>query len=155
MSQEATRQFCYGKIHRALVTDAQVDYVGSITIDPVLLQASGILPYTQVDVVNVNSGGRLQTYVIEGEMHSGQICLNGAAAHLFNPGDLCIIMGYEDVPVSQLPGRIHKAVLVDAKQGNRIVGIRELVTPHPNQVGNANRYGEEFNTVLQEAGVAK
>ncbi|WP_137578833.1 aspartate 1-decarboxylase, partial [Escherichia coli] len=66
MTQEATRPFCYGKIHRAVVTDAQVDYVGSITIDPVLLRASGILPYTQVDVVNVNNGNRLQTYVIEG-----------------------------------------------------------------------------------------
>lgn len=149
MTQEATRPFCYGKIHRAVVTDAQVDYVGSITIDPVLLRASGILPYTQVDVVNVNNGNRLQTYVIEGTEGDGNICLNGAAAHFFNKGDLCIIMGYENVPVSQLPNRLHKAVLVNAAKGNVIDSVRELRVPESIEaVGNADRSNEKFSELL-------
>lgn len=109
----ATRTFCSGKIHRATVTEANVDYIGSITIDPELLVAAGLLPYCRVDVVNVNKGGRLQTYIIPGTKGAGEICLNGAAAHLFEKGDLCIIMGYEEVPVDQLPGRQHYAVMVD------------------------------------------
>lgn len=111
--QEATRQFCYGKIHRCVVTEANIDYVGSITIDPLLLAAAGLLPYTLVDVVNVTSGGRLQTYIIPGTAGEGDICLNGAAGHLFKKGDLAIIMGYENVPLSQLVGREQKAVMVD------------------------------------------
>ncbi|GBU09716.1 hypothetical protein AwWohl_08540 [Gammaproteobacteria bacterium] len=144
---EATRLFCYGKIHRARVTDANLNYIGSITIDPILLRAAHIFPYTQVDVVNINNGQRLQTYAIEGVEGSGQICLNGAAAHHFSPDDLCIIMGYEQVPLSLLPNKIHRAVLVDAALENKICSIRELKVPASiDQIGNNDQSSQIFTT---------
>src|SRR4030042_826241 len=82
------------KIHRATVTDADVNYEGSITIDPVLMEAADILPYEQVDVLNINNGARLTTYAIEGRADSGDICLNGAAARLGTKGDIVIIVSY-------------------------------------------------------------
>ncbi|SDD55479.1 aspartate 1-decarboxylase [Kordiimonas lacus] len=143
----ALRQFMYGKLHRVTVTGADLDYIGSITVDPVLLRASGILPHTQVDVVNITNGERIQTYVIEGTEGSGVICLNGAAAHQFSKGDLAIIMGYEAVPANQLPGRISRAVHVDAK--NQIVDMDEYVTPGLDGLGSpaANREFEKYETV--------
>ena len=143
----ALRPFMYGKLHRVTVTGAELDYVGSITIDPLLLRASGILPNTQVDVVNITNGERIQTYVIEGSENSGVICLNGAAAHQFNKGDLAIIMGYEQVPANDLPGRISRAIHVDSK--NRIVGSDEYVTPSPAELGREenNRLGEKYEKV--------
>lgn len=83
-----------GKIHRATVTQAELDYVGSITIDAELLKASGILEYEKVQVVDVNNGNRLETYTIAGESGSGVICLNGAAARCVSTGDKVIIMAY-------------------------------------------------------------
>lgn len=83
-----------GKIHRATVTQADLNYVGSITIDKLLLEASGILPGERVQIVNNNNGARLETYVIEGEPGSGVICLNGAAARLVHVGDTVIIIAY-------------------------------------------------------------
>lgn len=83
-----------GKIHRATVTEADLNYVGSITIDKNLLEASGILPGERVQIVNNNNGARLETYVIEGEPGSGVICLNGAAARLVHVGDTVIIIAY-------------------------------------------------------------
>lgn len=143
----ALRQFMYGKLHRVTVTGADLHYVGSITVDPALLKASGILPHTLVDVVNITNGERIQTYVIEGTEGSGVICLNGAAAHQFSKGDLAIIMGYEAVPANQLPGRISRAVHVDTK--NQIVAIDEYVTPSLAELGSpsANREGEVYETV--------
>ncbi|MDR1759364.1 MAG: aspartate 1-decarboxylase [Fibrobacter sp.] len=82
------------KIHRATVTDANLNYEGSITIDRALMDAAGILPYEKVSVLDVNNGARLDTYVIEGKAHSGIVCLNGAAARLVQPGDLVIIVAY-------------------------------------------------------------
>jgi len=140
----ATRRFMYGKLHRVTVTEANLDYVGSITIDPLLLEAGGIYPHTQVDVVNITSGGRIQTYVIEGPKGSGAICLNGAAAHQFKKGDLAIIMGYEDVPVDELAGRVSRAVLVDGR--NRIVDVGSYRTPRLDELGQPenNRLGEIY-----------
>lgn len=126
MFDHASRAFIYGKIHRATVTDANRDYVGSITVDLDLLKAARILPHTAVDVVNVTNGNRLTTYVIEGEAGSGTICLNGAAAHHFSPGDIAIIIGYEQVPAKDIPGRVSRAVHVDAQ--NRITKVDEAVT---------------------------
>lgn len=83
-----------GKIHRATIRQAELDYVGSITIDQDLLDAANILEYETVQVVDVNNGARLETYTIAGERGSGMICLNGAAARLVQPGDKCIIMCY-------------------------------------------------------------
>jgi aspartate 1-decarboxylase len=143
----ALRQFMYGKLHRVTVTGAELDYVGSITVDPVLLRASGILPNTAVDVVNITNGERITTYVIEGTEGAGTICLNGAAAHQFSAGDLAIIMGYEAVPANQLPGRVSRAVHVDSK--NQIVDIDEYVTPHPTMLGapENNREGQKYQPV--------
>ncbi|MEM7413348.1 MAG: aspartate 1-decarboxylase [Myxococcota bacterium] len=91
------RTMLKSKIHRATVTEANVEYEGSITIDPNLIEAADILPYEQVDVLDVTNGARLQTYVIEGERGSGEICINGAAAHLVKPHDLVIICSYVQV----------------------------------------------------------
>ena len=137
----------YGKLHRVTVTGADLNYVGSITVDPALLRASGLLPHTAVDVVNITNGERITTYIIEGSEGSGTICLNGAAAHQFSKGDLAIIMGYEQVPANQLPGRISRAVHVDRK--NQIVSVDEYVTPSLAALGNpaANREGEVYETV--------
>jgi aspartate 1-decarboxylase len=83
-----------GKIHRATVTDANLNYVGSITIDETLIKATGILPNQKVQIVNNNNGARFETYVIAGEAGSGTICLNGAASRLAQPGDVIIIIAY-------------------------------------------------------------
>ncbi len=91
------RTLVHAKIHRATVTGADLNYVGSITIDEDLLDAAGIWPFERVQVVDVNNGARLETYAIVGERGSGTIQLNGAAAHLVNVGDLVIIMAYAQV----------------------------------------------------------
>lgn len=92
------RRMLKGKIHRATVTGADLHYEGSITIDPDLLEAAGILPYEEVNIYNVTNGERFQTYAIEGERGSGVICINGAAAWKANAGDIVIIAcyGYTD-----------------------------------------------------------
>lgn len=82
------------KIHRVTVTEARLDYIGSITIDEALMEASGIIPGERVYIVNNNNGERLDTYAIKGERDSGVICLNGAAARKVQPGDIVIIMSY-------------------------------------------------------------
>ena len=83
-----------GKLHRAVVTDANLNYKGSITIDEHLMELADILPNQKVQIVNNNNGARLETYVIKGEKNSGTICLNGAAARLAQPGDIIIIIAY-------------------------------------------------------------
>lgn len=106
--------FCTGKIHRATITDANLNYEGSLTVDRDLLDASGMRPYQHVSVVNVNNGSRLETYIIEGMRGSGTICLNGAAARLGAVGDKVIILTYGMIEESQLPKDFHpKVVLVD------------------------------------------
>lgn len=113
------RTMVCGKIHRATVTGADINYVGSVSIDAHLLQAADIYPGQQVDVVDVTNGARLTTYVIEAPAHSGTIQLNGAAAHLITAGDLVIIMAYMHVPESFAKERKPKVVHVDEQ--NRIV----------------------------------
>ena len=88
------RTMLKSKIHRATVTDANVDYEGSITLDPVLMEAADILPFEQVHVLDVENGARLLTYAIEGEYGSGEVCVNGAAARLVSAGDSVIILTY-------------------------------------------------------------
>lgn len=107
------RMMCKGKIHRASVTEANLDYEGSLTVDLDLLEASGILPWEQVHVVNVTNGERLVTYAITGERGSGVICLNGAAAHRGKPGDLVIIISYGMVGEEELHDFKPKVVQVD------------------------------------------
>lgn len=107
------------KIHRATVTDANLNYVGSITIDSDLMQAADILEHEQVSVVNINNGARFETYVIKGEAGSGTICLNGAAARLVQPGDLVIIITYAQLTPAEIETFTPTVVQVDG--GNRIV----------------------------------
>lgn len=104
-----------GKIHRATVTQAELDYVGSITIDEALLGAAGIREYQKVQVVNINNGNRIETYTIAGEKDSGVICLNGAAARHFSPNDLVIIMAYASYSEKDLENYSPKVVFVDDK----------------------------------------
>jgi aspartate 1-decarboxylase len=103
------------KIHRARVTDANINYEGSITIDSKLMKAADILPYEQVHVLNVNNGSRFTTYAIEGEAGSGAICLNGAAARLAVKGDIVIILTYAQVPEGVTKDNRPKVVHVDEK----------------------------------------
>ncbi|MGE0200531.1 MAG: aspartate 1-decarboxylase [Candidatus Melainabacteria bacterium] len=103
------------KIHRATVTDAQLHYEGSITIDAGLLQRAGLLPHQAVEIYNVTNGNRFKTYIIEGEAHSGIIQINGAAAHLATPGDLVIIAAYCQLPRSAAVAHQPTCIRVDAR----------------------------------------
>ena len=102
-----------GKIHRARVTEANLDYVGSITVDISLLEEAGIREYQKVQVVDVNNGNRIETYTIAGKKDSGVICLNGAAARLFSTGDKVIIMAYASYSEDELKDYKPKVVFVD------------------------------------------
>ena len=102
-----------GKIHRATVVQAEIDYVGSITIDPILMEKAGILEYEKVQVVDVNNGNRLETYTIAGEPGSGMICLNGAAAKCVEVGDKVIIMCYASMTPEEATKHSPKVVFVD------------------------------------------
>lgn len=108
-----------GKIHRATVTEANLNYVGSITIDSLLLEAAGILPGERVQIVNNNNGERLETYTISGPPGSGVICLNGAAARLVQPGDTVIIIAYAWLEEAEAKAFRPRVVFVDS--GNRLV----------------------------------
>jgi len=108
-----------GKLHRATVTDANLSYEGSITIDRTLLEASGILPYEQVQVYNLTNGARFTTYVIEGDYDNGEICINGAAARLARKGDMVIIAAYVMMSEEEAKKYSPKNILVDSD--NRIV----------------------------------
>lgn len=112
-----------GKIHRVKVTQAEVDYVGSITIDPELMSAAGIFEYEKVAVVDVTNGARLETYTIAGEPGSGIICLNGAAAKLINKGDTAIIMAYAQMSPEEAAAFRPKVVFVD--ENNKIVSVKD------------------------------
>jgi aspartate 1-decarboxylase len=107
------------KIHRATVTGADVNYEGSITLDPELMQAADILPFEQVHVVDVDNGARLVTYAIEGTPGKGEVVLNGAAARLVNPGDIVIVISYQDVTDEKTATHKPRLVYVDAQ--NKIV----------------------------------
>lgn len=113
------RTFMRTKIHRATVTDANVDYPGSITLDPKLIKAAGLLPFEQVDVLNVSNGNRLTTYVIEGKRAGrGEVCLNGAAAKLCRKGDIVLVVAYAQLGESEIKAFKALTVWVDAK--NRV-----------------------------------
>ena len=112
-----------GKIHRACVTDCNIDYEGSITIDKGLMEAADILPYERVEVLNINNGARFDTYAIEGE--KGEICINGAAARLAMKGDIVIILSFCPVEENEARNVTPKLVYVDAK--NNITRIKQAV----------------------------
>ncbi len=110
------------KIHRARVTDANLNYVGSITIDEELMEAADIIENEKVQIVNNNNGKRFETYVIPGQRGSGMICLNGAAARLAHPGDIVIIMAYGILSREEASGFKPRIIILDA--ANRIADIR-------------------------------
>ncbi|WP_350342721.1 aspartate 1-decarboxylase [Proteinivorax tanatarense] len=109
------------KIHKATVTEADLNYVGSVTIDSELLKASNILPHEKVQVVNNNNGARLETYVIKGEPGSKTICLNGAAARLVQPGDNVIIISY--CQVDEKEAKEHEPTIVFVDDDNNIQSV--------------------------------
>ncbi|GEL95720.1 aspartate 1-decarboxylase [Cellulomonas composti] len=117
------RTMMTGKIHRATVTQADLHYVGSVTVDADLLAAADLLPGQQVDIVDVTNGSRLTTYAIAGEAGSGQICINGAAAHLVHPGDVVILIAYGVLSDEEARTYEPHVVLVDSE--NRIVDLSE------------------------------
>lgn len=110
------------KIHRATVTEADLNYEGSITIDRDLIDAAGMLPYEKVDIYNITYGTRFSTYIIEGERGSGVICLNGAAARMVSVGDLIIIACYVNMSEAEAVGHEPTVVLVD--ENNKISKIK-------------------------------
>ncbi len=119
------RTMLKSKIHRARVTDGNIDYEGSITIDKKLMEAADIIPYEQVHILNINNGARFHTYAIEGKENGGEICLNGAAARLVAKGDIVIILTYRDVPEDELRDYHPRLVYVDEK--NRITHTRGVM----------------------------
>lgn len=114
------------KIHRATVTDCDLHYVGSITIDPELLEAADILEYEQVHVVDVDNGARFETYTIPGERGSGEMCVNGAAARLVHRGDTIIVISYGQYDEADMERYAPRVVHVEANT-NRIITIDEQV----------------------------
>lgn len=120
------RIMMHGKIHRATVTGASIDYVGSITIDPDLLEAADILPYEQVHVLDVDNGARFETYAIQGDRGPGEVIVNGAAARLVSVGDKVIVIAYgvlEEAEAEQLQPRI-----VHVDDSNRLVAGDSLAS---------------------------
>jgi aspartate 1-decarboxylase len=113
------RRMMKSKIHRATVTDANLNYVGSITIDTDLMEAADLLEWEQVAVVDIDNGNRFETYVIPGAAGSGAMCLNGAAARLVHPGDRIIVISYADYEPAELEGFEPSIVHVD--RSNRII----------------------------------
>lgn len=123
------RTMMYGKIHRARVTEANLNYVGSITIDVDILDAVDILPNEKVAIVNNNNGARLETYVIEGERGSGKICLNGAAARLVQVDDVIIIMNYVQVTNEEAKNLSPKVAVMNER--NEII---EMIHEKENEI---------------------
>ena len=114
------RTMMKGKIHRATVTEANIEYEGSVTIDADLLEAADILPYEQVEIWNCTNGNRLSTYAILGERGSGEVCINGAAAHLMKPGDVVIIASFTQTDDEELARNWNaKRVFVDGQNRMR------------------------------------
>ncbi|MGG1399475.1 aspartate 1-decarboxylase [Bacillus salipaludis] len=120
------RTMMNGKIHRATVTEANLNYVGSITIDEDILDAVGMLANEKVQIVNNNNGARLETYIIPGERGSGVICLNGAAARLVQKGDIVIIISYAIVSEEKLSEHNPRVAIMD--ENNK---IKELIYAEP------------------------
>jgi len=107
-----------GKIHRATVTEADLNYIGSLTLDEDLMDAAGLREYEKIGVLDITNGNRIETYIIRGERGSGQVCINGAAAHLISKGDLVIIVVY--CQLSETEAKIHKPKIVHVNSENQV-----------------------------------
>ena len=123
------RTMLKSKIHRARITGLNIEYEGSITIDKRMMQEADILPYEQVQVLNINNGARFTTYAIAGRRGSGEICLNGPATRLARKGDTIIILAYSQVADSEAETFVPQLVYVDAR--NRITSIRRQIEAMP------------------------
>lgn len=128
-----TIRLMHAKLHRVRVTEANVDYVGSITIDQELLDQVGILPLEEVDIVNLNNGKRFSTYVFPGDPGKGEVCPNGGAALLCQPGDLLIIYAYEERERTEVLKLGHDARVIVADQNNQVKQFfHQTLTPTKN-----------------------
>lgn len=129
------RRMMKSKIHRATVTDANLHYVGSVTVDRDLMDAADLREFEQVAIVDIDNGARLETYVIEGERGSGDVCINGAAARLVAPGDKVILISYADFEDAELDGYEPTIVHVDTANGvvdeGTAAGLAALESPAP------------------------
>jgi aspartate 1-decarboxylase len=129
------RRMMKSKIHRATVTDANLHYVGSVTVDEDLMDAADLLEYEQVAIVDIDNGARLETYVIAGQRGSGDICLNGAAARLVSPGDRVILISYAEYEDAELAAYEPTIVHVDTANGivdeQTAQALAALHTPAP------------------------
>lgn len=121
------REMMKSKIHRGTVTDANLNYMGSITIDRTLMEAANLLPHEKVQVVNINNGARFETYCLPGEPGSGTICLNGAAARLVQPGDIVLIISYCWLEEKDL--LTHRPRVVFVNERNEVVSVEEQTFP--------------------------
>ena len=107
-----------GKIHRATVTEANLNYIGSLTLDEDLMDAAGLREYEKIGVLDITNGNRIETYIIRGKKGSGQVCINGAASHLISKGDLVIIVGY--CQLNETEAQIHKPKIVHVNSENQV-----------------------------------
>jgi len=133
------RTMMHGKIHRCRVTDADLEYEGSVTIDQTLMEAAGIVPYEAVRIWNVTQGTRLETYALPGPADSGVICANGAAAHLNDPDDIVIIAAFCDLDDEEIDGFEGTCVRVD-EETNEIIEIK-TETPGPKMPPRIDKTG--------------
>ena len=108
-----------GKIHRATVTEANLNYMGSLTLDENLMDAAGLIEYEKIQVLDITNGSRLETYIIQGERGSGKVCINGAASHLIHKGDLVIIVSYCRLSIEE--ASYHKPNIVQVDTNNRVL----------------------------------
>jgi aspartate 1-decarboxylase len=122
-------QLFKSKIHRATVTHADLQYEGSVTIDVALMEAASIFPYEAIHIWNVTQGTRLMTYALEGERHSGVVCVNGAAAHHNHPGDLVILATFAEMSPEEARDHVPMVVVVDS--ANRVVSKGKAELPGP------------------------
>jgi aspartate 1-decarboxylase len=119
------RTLMKSKLHRATVTGANLHYMGSITIDPDLMEAADLLVHEKVQIVDIDNGARFETYVIEGERGAGEICLNGAAARLVQPGDKVIVISYATYDDAEARGHVPPVVFCDAHNRPATTGVEE------------------------------
>ncbi len=122
------RTLMKSKLHRATVTQADLHYMGSLTLDPDLMELADLVAHERVQVVDVTNGARLETYVITGERGSGEVCVNGAAAHLVHPGDTVIVISYATYDRDEVAGHEPRVVLCDAANRGRLAGPEQPAT---------------------------
>lgn len=145
---ERLRKMVTGKIHRATVTGADLHYVGSVTVDSALLDAADILPGEAVDIVNVTNGNRLTTYTIPAERGSGELTINGAAAHLMHTGDIVILIAYGWMADSEAQTYKPRVAFVDEK--NQVVDLSGEPGQVPDEAGKLTSTGVTFDEYREE-----